>query len=490
MDDKVLSIILRAKDEASETIKNVGKQTSGLADILSGSFKNAAIVSGVALAGLATEAVRSIGAFQDSQKVMAQTEAVLRSTKGAAGVTAEEISNLAGRLQRMTGISDETVQSAENMLLTFTNIGSKVFPDATKTVLDMSVALGQDTKNSAIQLGKALNDPINGVTALRRVGVTFTESQKEQIRAFQESGQLMEAQKLVLKELQTEFGGSAEAAGKTFAGQLSILKESVGNLEEKFGELLANAIGPLIPKFQAVVDVVTQITEGGADLGDLTDTLSELFGTFGLTVGRVIEFLAAHKEVLIAVGGALAGIFSIAVIAATVAMLGFIGLSLPVMAFFALIGAGVALAIVYWDKLVATAKSITKAIGDFFSNLGQTISGVIGGIIGDIRNMVNSVIDHINKLIRGVNTVGGKLGLGSIKIPEIPKFEQGGYVPRTGLAQLHEGEFVLSKDMLAGRQASPVSNFNQPINIYATVNNDMDLDALGYRISWHLRNAR
>lgn len=572
MDDKVLQIILRARDEASKEIQKVGKEAGGLADLLSGSFKNAAIVSGVALAGLTAEAVRSIGAFEDSQKVAAQTDAVLRSTaknrigvyqqvqigteqvanstKGygdkvkeaearlhdmeermksaknptemaklaleqqratveklhgeatktvgiyktqfnpAMQITAEEVSNLSSKLQHLTGISDEEIQSGENMLLTFTNIGKKVLPDATQTVLDMSVALGQDTKNSAIQLGKALNDPINGVTALRRVGVTFTEAQQEQIKKLQESGHLLEAQKVVLKELQTEFGGSAEAAGKTFAGQMNILKNSVNDLEESFGKLIVGALGPIIPKFQAVVDTIKAIIDGKADLQTLTETLEDRFGAVGKVLGQTIEFFGRNHDALIALAGAFGGIFSVALIAATIAMVSFIGLSLPVLGLFAAIGAGVALVIIHWKQLQEWAGKTTKAVGDFFVGLGKTISGVVNGIVSGIKGMVDSVIDSINRLIHGVNGVGSKIGLGGAKIPDIPKFEQGGYVPQTGLALVHQGEYVLSRDMLAGRQAAgvPVSNYNQPINVYATVANDVDLNYLAYKLAYELRN--
>ena len=43
---------------------------------------------------------------------------------------------------------------------------------------------------SAIQVGKALNDPIKGVTALHRVGVQFTERRRDQIEALVESGDI------------------------------------------------------------------------------------------------------------------------------------------------------------------------------------------------------------------------------------------------------------------------------------------------------------
>lgn len=574
MDEKTLSIVLRAKDEASQTIQEVGKAAGGLADILSGSFKNAAIISGAALAGVTAEAFRSISAFEDSQKVASQTDAVLRSTaksrigvyeqiqigtqqvanstKGygdkvkeaeaklhdmeermksaknptemaklaleqqrvtveklhgeatkavgiyktqfnpAMQVTAGFVSYLSGTLQRLTGVSDEEIQSGENMLLTFTNIGKKVLPDATKTMLDMSVALGQDTKNSAIQLGKALNDPINGVTALRRVGVTFTEAQQKQIETLQKSGDLLGAQKVVLKELQTEFGGSAEAAGKTFAGQMNILKNSVNDLEESIGQLLVGAIGPIIPKFQEVVDTIKNIIAGEYDLTDLTKTLGTQFGGLGTMLGQVIEFFGKNHDALIALAGVIGGVFMIAIVAAGAAMISFIGLSLPILGLFAVIGAGVALAIAHWKELQKWAGTITKSVGDFFVGLGKGISGVVNGIITDIKNMVNSIIDTVNKLIRGVNGVGSKIGLGSVKIPEIPKFEQGGWVPATGLAIVHQGEYVLSRDMLAGRQPAAVqtSNYNQPINVYATINTPLDMNQLAYMMAYELRNRR
>lgn len=108
--------------------------------------------------------------------VNAQLEAVLKSTGGTVGLTAEQIKNYASELQTTTGIADDVIQSGQNMLLTFTNIGKDVFPKATNTLLDMATAMNggatpsaEALKGSAIQLGKALNDPIEGISALSRV---------------------------------------------------------------------------------------------------------------------------------------------------------------------------------------------------------------------------------------------------------------------------------------------------------------------------------
>ena len=82
----------------------------------------------------------------------------------------------------------------------FREIGEQVFPQATQAAMDMSAVMGQDLQSSIVQIGKALNDPIAGVSALRKVGVQLTDQQQEQIKAFMASGDVMSAQKVVLNE--------------------------------------------------------------------------------------------------------------------------------------------------------------------------------------------------------------------------------------------------------------------------------------------------
>lgn len=124
------------------------------------------------------------------------------------------------------------------------NVGkNRIFDQATKSALDMSVALGVDLQGATIQIGKALNDPIKGITALSRVGVSFTQKQKDTIKALVESGKTMEAQKLILAELNKEFGGAAKAAGDTFTGKVERAKDAVGDLARDMGTLLLPALG-------------------------------------------------------------------------------------------------------------------------------------------------------------------------------------------------------------------------------------------------------
>lgn len=168
----------------------------------------------------------------EAEKAQAQLNAVLRSTGGAAGLTAAELNKMADGFQAITTFDDEAITGAQALLLTFTNIGRDVFPQATQAILDMSTALGQDLNSSTTLVGKALNDPIKGLTALTRVGVSFSQQQKDVITNLAETGRVAEAQVLILKELERQYGGSAEAARNTLGGALQGLKNDFNNLLE------------------------------------------------------------------------------------------------------------------------------------------------------------------------------------------------------------------------------------------------------------------
>lgn len=201
-----------------------------------GSLKGAI---GGALAGIGlASAIKAIAANTiESENAIRQLEARLKSTGSAAGLSSDQLQEFAQELQRITTYGDDAILAMQGVLLTFTNIKGDVFKDATRAVLDLSTAMGQDLQSSAVQLGKALNDPVKGINALSKIGVAFTEDQKKLIKAFAETGDRASAQRIILKELATEFGGAAEAASNTFGGALTQLQNAFGDLLEGNGGL-------------------------------------------------------------------------------------------------------------------------------------------------------------------------------------------------------------------------------------------------------------
>lgn len=238
--------------------------------------KAAAIFAGAFVLDKGVEFFKgALEAGDEARKSMAQTEAVIKSTGDASHVTADHVDEMARRLSGLTGIQDETIKSSENMLLTFTNVrneagkGNDIFDQATVTVQNMATALGEDAKSASIQLGKALNDPVGGATALRRVGVQLTDQQKEQIKTFVASGDVLSAQKIILKELGTEFGGSAEAQATAGAK----LKATFHNIQEEIGLRMLPAVDAVANMFSKVLPVAFDF------MADVAHTFSDAWRT-------------------------------------------------------------------------------------------------------------------------------------------------------------------------------------------------------------------
>jgi len=210
---------------------------------------------GEAALGLAVGGLKALGSVitdgiadaRENAKIQAQTAAVIKSTGGAAGRTAQQVADYATSLSAASGKSlfgDDQIQQSENLLMTFTNISKGSLDAATSMSVDLAQAMGGAPKDSAIQLGKALNDPIKGITALTRIGVTFSDEQKDQIKVMQESGDMAGAQAVILAELNKEFGGSAEAAAKADGG-MAQFKDRMGEAKEAIGTALLPLLGQL-----------------------------------------------------------------------------------------------------------------------------------------------------------------------------------------------------------------------------------------------------
>jgi len=259
--------------------------------------------------------------LMDAERASAQTAAALKSTGNSARTSVSGIESLAMKLREMSGVDDELIQKGANVMLTFTKISNEGgraggnFDKATAAALDMSVALGTDMSSAAMLVGKALNDPVKGITALQRSGVQLTEQQKKQIKTMTKAGDVAGAQGIILKELETQFGGSARAAGDTFAGQLSRAKLSLEETAEavmrhampaisRIAEVVSTAakrFGDLSPRMQQVILVVAGVT---AVVGPLLIVAGMLVGAIGALL-PVIAAISAPVLIAIAVIGAL-----------------------------------------------------------------------------------------------------------------------------------------------------------------------------------------
>lgn len=244
----------------------------------------------------------SVKLFDQQAQALAQVEAGVRSTGGAAGFSVKELKRMASELQGITRFGDEQIlQGATAQLLTFTNITGEAFKRTQQAALDLATRLGGDLKSASLQLGKALNDPVSNLSALSRSGIQFSDEQTEVIKSLTQTNRLAEAQGIILDELQRQYGGSAAAAAKAGAGGIIQLKNSLGDLTEEIGKVITQSIGPLVERVKMGV-------KWFQELDDQTKANIVKFGGIAAAIGPIVTGLGLLATALSAVTAPMIGI--------------------------------------------------------------------------------------------------------------------------------------------------------------------------------------
>lgn len=258
---------------ASGPLGTLGTSIANLSQ-RAGNLGPAVVGAALAIYVLQKAVVESIRAAADYEEQMATLEAVIKATGGAAGKTAGEIDELAGKLSSSTLFTDDQVRQASAVLLTFKSIQGVNFDNAIKSSADLAAVMGTDMKGAALQLGKAMEDPDKGLTALARSGVSFTDVEKEMIKAMVDAGRQADAQRIILKALEAQVGGAAEAQGSGLNGAVHRLADSWNNFLEALG---GNELGVANEGLRELADLVdrvnTKLTGGkiGAGVSKITD---------------------------------------------------------------------------------------------------------------------------------------------------------------------------------------------------------------------------
>ena len=327
----------------------------------------------------------SVLAFGKQADAIAQVEAGLKSTGGTVGLTSKKLQELASELQNTSVVGDEEIlKGVTSQLLTFTNVAGKEFIRTQQAVLDVSTRVGTDLTSTAIQLGKALNDPIANLGALGRTGIQFSEDQKEVIKSLAESGRLAEAQKIILGELEAQYGGSAAAAAEAGIGPFKQLANIIGDVSEQFGELIVNEIKPFIKKmkelalsFKSLSPEMKRTILAGAALAAILPPIVFALGLMATGIGALIPAVTA-------LGGAFMFLFA----------------SPPGLVILAIVAAVTALAVV----IKRNWKPIKAALIDTWARMKVIAGPTLKRVkiqIGEIVKIIKDVFGPTMKLVKG-----------------------------------------------------------------------------------------
>ena len=270
-----------AANKLESTMKGLGSRVLHVAEAFGISF---AMFKGIEFVHEGVEA------FEKLHQAEAQVKAGLESTGHAAGIAYEELEESAKKFASTFKFTRSEIMEMQSIMVTFPGITEKTFGDASQSILDMSTRLHKGLDETAIMVGKALQDPERGITAMRRVGVNFNDTQTEIIKNLVKTGHAAKAQSLILQELQTEFGGSAKAAAD--ADPLFKFNKLMGSLKMAVGEAAITLLHDLTPALEWVGSVFKNV---GTFIREHTDILKAL----AVGVGVAAVAYGAYRLVLL-----------------------------------------------------------------------------------------------------------------------------------------------------------------------------------------------
>ena len=248
----------------------------------------------------------SIGAAEKAESANARLDNVL-SQMGFSDASAR-LKEYAEALQFQIAVEDETIKAVQTKLATFGELTKTVgeaggaFDRATLAALDLAAAGFGSAESNAVQLGKALQDPIKGLTSLGRAGVTFTDAERDRIATLVESNKIGEAQAVVLDAIEKQVGGTAaataDASDKMGLAWQEIQEEIGSALLPAFQDLTAWVVEDLVPAFREWWDDAgPKVTKAVEDLwswitNDLMPALENMWETMQRDLFPVMRDLA------------------------------------------------------------------------------------------------------------------------------------------------------------------------------------------------------
>jgi len=278
-----------------KSLTSAEKQIKRFADQSKQDMKRAATAFGIVTASVGGLATKFYLGAQEAERANRRVAQIAKSM-GLFGAQTDNVTNrllaYGDALERETGFTAESIKETQAKLLTFSELAKSAntvgsaFDRATKAAVDMAAAGFGEASSNAVQLGKALQDPIRGITALARSGISFNEQQKDQIRTLVESNEILKAQDLILAAIEQQVGGTAEAT----ATATDKMKNSLGEVTDIVGDALA-------PAFDAASDGLQSFAKYAQENQEVIVASAALLGGLAVAVTTVKVAMATATAV-------------------------------------------------------------------------------------------------------------------------------------------------------------------------------------------------
>ncbi len=392
--------------QSQRKLQAIGKKMSSIGKTMSFAITAPLVAVGAAAFDAAVKSRDAIG----------QMEATLESMGDGAGRSSAQLQTLAKDLESISAYDDkEILRDVTSNMLTFGDIAEDNFDRANQAAVNLSAKLNQDLKSSTILIGKALNDPVKGLSALSRVGVKLAPEQEELAKKMAAVGDIAGAQGIILAELEKQYEGSAKAVRDAAPGSDTV--NAWSDLKEGIGEFLLEAVEKLTPYVNALLNAFNNLSPGMKEVVVVGAALAAALGPVLFIAGSLTKGFALLLPLLPAIGGGAAA----AGAGATAGATGFAAFALaaaPVIAIAAAIAAAGYLVYKNWDKIAPVLTEfrdrISEALGPKVSALIDTVKATLTELWnGPLGTMIKTVVGTLAKFQLAYASV---LGEGLIRI--------------------------------------------------------------------------
>jgi hypothetical protein len=294
---------IKAAQQSFRQLETVGQKAQF-------AIRKAAIPAALAVGALAAGAKSALAAGEEVNSANKRIEQINESM-GLFGESADFVNRRLIKLAEAQGvelgISNLTIKATKAKLLTFKNLAKSAnvvggaFDRANMAALDMAAAGFGSAEGNAVQLGKALQNPIKGITALAKSGVDFTDQEKEKIKVLTESGKLLEAQEIILLAVENQVGGTAKAT----ADDSKRVAEAFKQISQAIGQTL-------LPILEAVMPFFLGIAAWAKENPGTFKIVAAAIGAIALAILAVNFAMAANPFTLIAllIGAVIVGLIA------------------------------------------------------------------------------------------------------------------------------------------------------------------------------------
>lgn len=439
--EALIDISSEGSGEAQSALQGVGGALSSLGGIALG-------VAAGGIAALSAGMMWATAEAMSAQDATAMLDATVAAVGESTSLTSGQLQEMAGHLQDVTRFSDETAMAAESMLLRFENIGEDVFPQALKAAADLATAMGTDLTAAAQAVGRALDNPAEGIGRLNTQLKLFSKEEMTAIQKMAEMGDVAGAQEMILGRLNDKVGGLAEAMGDTLSGRIEILKNKFSDIGEQIGGPFVSALEQGMTGAESFMDGLARglpptIALSGAlrqmGLGEVADgfnsivrELSPLSGPMDEIGAAVMALAPNFEDAFGQIGAAFQTAFATAgpesianlqiafssladvitmVGPAIASGIGFIGSVLGGAlggALTAVTGLVAALLQLASGDVSGAIETFTSSVSSGFMTFANSVSQAVAGV--DFTTVIAQWQNNFSMLGTIVSTIGGKIG--------------------------------------------------------------------------------